>query len=398
MNVLFLMQTFVNINESEAMYYSLAKEFVENGHHVTVIASNEGKETTSLRMEGVAKVLRVRTLPVLNTNPFIKGISSLLLSPLYNRAIKRHLHDLKCDLIITPTPPITLTNLSYRLKKKYHAKIFLILRDIFPQNAIDLGILSKYNPSYYLFRAMEKKLYRVSDAIGCMSEGNIEYLLKHNKKITRSKLFLVPNWTAVSKTDVAPESNFARKYDLNDKFIVLFGGNLGAPQRVDNIIEFYKIHKDKEDLIILVIGRGTHKNYFEKLIQKARYDKIIALSHMRRSDYEYFVSIAKVGLISLNEKFTIPNIPSRVLSYYNFRKPVFAITDRATDFGKMLEEDRTGFYCIQGDFENYRRLFDKLYYDAHLRHEMGENGYNALISKYTPKVTYTKIMSILQNQ
>ena len=116
---------------------------------------------------------------------------------------------------------------------------------------------------------------------------------------------------------------------------------------------------------------------------------------MTRKEYEYFVTLAKVGLISLNERFTIPNIPSRMLSYYNFKKPIFAIIDKSTDFGRILETERTGFYCIQGDYERYKELFDLLYYDAALREQMGENGYRALVLKYNPQIAYSKISSIL---
>ena len=271
MNVLFLMQTFINVGETEAMYYSLAKEFVKHGHPVTVVASNEGKEATIVRMEGVVRVLRVRTLPLMNIHPVLKGISNLLLPPLYKKAMRKYLVNSMFDLIITPTPPITLTDLAARLKKKYNARVFLILRDIFPQNAVDLGMLSKGNPYYYIFRSMEKRLYHISDAIGCMSEGNIEYLLKNNRSLQKEKLFLLPNWTSISKIDVISNKPVTSKHDLEGKFIVLFGGNLGAPQKVENIVEMAKIHEDKKDLVFLVIGKGTHKQLPGKTHNQRKY-------------------------------------------------------------------------------------------------------------------------------
>lgn len=395
MHVLFLMQTFINVNEAEAMYNSLVKEFAEHGHDVTVIASNEGKEVTNLRKEGVAVVLRVSTLPILNINPILKGISSLLLPLLYFVALKKYLKFSKFDLIITPTPPITLTNLATRLKKKDNAKILLILRDIFPQNAVDLGMLSKKNPYYLFCRSLEKKLYRISDVIGCMSERNMDYLLMHNKGLTKERLCYLPNWITISQTDSACNDTLLDRYNLVGKFIVLFGGNLGAPQKVDNLIEFSKLHVEKKDLVILVIGKGTHKKYLEKQIEREGIDNIIILNYMKRSDYEHFISLSQVGFISLNEKFTIPNIPSRALSYYLYKKPIFAIIDQVTDFGEMLAADKSGFSCIYGEYDKYKELFNQLYYDPGLRNKMGENGYNALLNKYNPQLTYLRIASAL---
>lgn len=116
---------------------------------------------------------------------------------------------------------------------------------------------------------------------------------------------------------------------------------------------------------------------------------------MRRTDYESFVSEAQVGFISLNEKFTIPNIPSRTLSYYNFRKPVFAIVDEVTDYANMLEIDRSGFCCRYGEYDKYLEFFNRLYYDSKLRNELGENGYRALIEKYNPQAAYSTIIENL---
>ncbi len=175
-------------------------------------------------------------------------------------------------------------------------------------------------------------------------------------------------------------------------------GNLGIAQKVENILELSKLHSDKKDLIFLVVGKGTHKKHLEKLIRKEKINNIHVIDFLKRSEFDFLVSKSQIGFISLNENFTIPNIPSRILSYYNFKIPVFAIVDPNTDLVKMIEEDASGFCCVHGDFNSYYEKFNQLYYDSKLRIQMGENGYNSLLNKYTPQIAYKKIADIMQFQ
>ncbi len=394
-NVLFLMFNYEDANKSESMYNSLVGEFISNGHNVSVVAFEKSGRLTGIYHEGNSKVLRVKTMPLMNVGPIVKGIANLLLPYQYRNAIRKHLINSNFDLIITPTPPITLSGVARLLKRKNKAKIYLILRDIFPQNAVDVGFLSKRNPMYMYFRKKERELYRISDAIGCMTRGNITYVLKHNAEVDPGKLHLLPNWNKASAYSSESNMEILEKYNLKDKFVVIFGGTLGVSQKVDNIIDLAKLHTDKKDLVFLVVGKGTHKKYFENRIKEEKLDNILVYDYLPRTDYEKLVSVAEIGLISLNEKFTIPNTPSRTLAYYNLKKPIFAIVDPNTDYGDLLMNDKSGYSCIYGDWDCYVNNFNELYKSRELRNQMGENGYRALLENYNPQKTYQIIMENL---
>ena len=98
----------------------------------------------------------------------------LTIEPILNRAIKKYLSDVKIDLVLYPTPPITFANTIAYIKKRDGAYAYLMLKDIFPAGAVDLGALKKTGLKgviYRYFRKKEKYLYRISDKIGCMSRG-----------------------------------------------------------------------------------------------------------------------------------------------------------------------------------------------------------------------------------
>lgn len=392
MNILFLMLSFPDLNKSSNLYTDLVEEFHNRGHKVYPIAPVQDDAQTHIQKEKEIDVLRVKTLKLFNVNPIRKGIANVMLPYQYKAAIKKYYKGIKFDLIIMPTPPITLGNIAYYLKKRNKTKFYLILRDIFPQNAVDLEMMSKNSIIYKLFRKQEKELYQRADFIGCMSQGNIDYIKLHNPDINNKKLHILMNFQKVSSF-INQQEDMKEKYGLKDKFVVVFGGNMGIPQKLENVIALAKLCQEEySDVVFLLIGKGTQLNIIKKLAQKQGVSNIIFKDLIPRNDYQQLVSQCEIGLISLNEKFTIPNIPSKTMAYYDVAIPVLASIDANTDYGKILQESNSGLYSITGDIKTFKENFDRLYHNPELRKEMGKNGRHFLETYMTPTVAYQTIM------
>ena len=376
------------------MYAALIREFMRNGHEVCVVAPVSQKKATELvSAEKNLRVLQVRSLPLFGVNLVRKGIANVLLPFFYQRAINKFLRGEKFDLIITPTPPITLAGVVAKMKKRCHAKTYLILRDIFPQNAVDLGFMKKWWPLYWNFRRQEQKLYRVCDEIGCMSQGNIDYVRQHNPDVPAKKLHILENFQAV-ETLVPAEEDLKTKYGVGGKFVVIFGGNMGIPQKLENVIALAKAcEKEYPNVAFLLVGKGVQQNKIRNLIRENGLKNTILHDFVPYNDYQRLVAQCDIGLISLNERFSIPNIPSKTLSYFNLALPVLASIDAATDYGKILDKAQAGLWSLAGDVSSLKANFDKLYRDADLRRKMGENGRRYLETHMTEKIAYTTIIS-----
>ncbi|MGF1558669.1 MAG: glycosyltransferase family 4 protein [Flavobacteriaceae bacterium] len=396
MKVIFLALSFPTHSKVKYMYYGLVAELCENGHDVTVVAPVENKEIRGLQIENGIKVLRVTTLPLFGTGIIKKGIANVLLPYQYKKAMQDQGLDHGFDLIITPTPPITLYSVVAWLKKKSSAKAFLILRDIFPQNAVDLGLMNKYGPIHWMFRQQEKKLYKVSDYIGCMSEGNIAYIKEHNPTVELEKLLLLPNWSDLMPLAPEEEVNQLRsKEGLENKFIVIFGGNLGLPQKLENIVALAEACIDMPDVLFIIMGGGTEAQNIKQLIEKRKVSNLKLMAERNLQEYTLWVQMADVGLISLNENFTIPNIPSKVLSYYNSSTPILASVDKNTDFGINLEKEQVGLWAEAGQTEALKAKLMVLYHDAKLRKQMGANGHRYMKEHLSSHKAYSKIMAVM---
>lgn len=403
MNILFLtMVSGMNNIETNGIYTDLMRMFRDKGHEVYIIYPRERKLglPTELTEENHIHSLGVKTLNVTKTNVIEKGIGQVLLETQFKAALKRYFSDVKFDVILYSTPPITFTKaIKYAKKRNPQAMSYLMLKDIFPQNAVDLGMLSTGGIKgllYHSFRKKEKELYRVSDYIGCMSPANVKYLLAHNPEINPTIVEIAPNSYDVPKTVIQLNSNEIRKkYGLpTDKPIFIYGGNMGKPQGIPFLIECMNAVKDRTDCHFVVVGDGTEYPKLDAWVKEVRPNAVSVFRKLPKADYDALASACDVGLIFLDYRFTIPNYPSRLLPYLMERKPIIAATDPNCDTGTLAEEYNYGFYCPSNSVDAFEKAVDKML-TSDIK-QMGENGYQFYLNNYTVEHTYQAIVKHLK--
>lgn len=367
----------------------LIRELKKRGHEIFVVGSNERRNNTPtyLDTEEDCKVLRVKILNNKNTNIIEKGFSNLLLPHQYTSAIKKHFKGVKFDLVLYPTPPVTQEATVAYIKKRDNAKTYLILKDIFPQNAVDIGMMTKTGVKsiiYKTFRKKEEKLYKISDKIGCMSQANVDFVLKHNSFVKPENVHVCPNAIEVSpyEKDMGKRREIREKWNVpQDKTVFVYGGNLGRPQDIPFVIECIKANARRDDCFFVICGKGTEYKKLETYYETEKPQNLLLLNGLPKEEYEAFVKAFDVGLIFLDHRFTIPNFPSRLLSYMQAKMPVIACTDINTDVGKVAEEGGFGVWCESNDPASFTAAVDKLL-DADLE-SMGNAGYEYLKEHYT---------------
>ena len=357
MNLLFLtLLDFDSINEHN-IYTDLLREFCNHGHKVYVISPIErrsGKQPRIIYGKN-STILKLRIGNTQKTNIIEKGISTVTLESIFIKGIKRHFSDVKFDLIMYSTPPITFQRAVEYVKRRDAAKTYLLLKDIFPQNAVDIGMLSKNGWKgliYKYFRKKEKRLYEISDHIGCMSEANCKYILKHNPEINPEKVEVCPNCIEVQDMSLTLEerNNMRNKYGIPlDKIVFVYGGNLGKPQGIPFLVDCLKTQLKNEQAFFLIVGDGTEFNVLAAFFEKYKPKNMKLMKRLPKDDYDRMIAACDVGMIFLDHKFTIPNFPSRLLSYMQAKLPVLAVTDSSTDIGKVIVEGGFGWWCESAD-------------------------------------------------
>lgn len=385
--ILYLALNYPVIGKSNSLYTDLMEEFRDNGYEVTVIASSEENGEEGVFNESGIQVIRTNTFSQRNVSIVKKGIANVLLPYQYKKAIKKYVKSFDFDFILMPTPPITLYSVVRWLTNKYKIPFYLILRDIFPQNAVDLGLIKKEGLIHSKFRSTEKKLYNLADQIGCMSQGNIDYVIKHNDTIKLDKLHILRNWQKNQVLKKVDKTEIKVKNGLEGKFVVFFGGNISKPQKVENIVQLAKLYKDNPDVVFYIIGRGTEKPKLEQLVIDNELQNFIIKDFLPRDEYQELMLAADVGLVSLDERFTIPNIPSKALSYFNAKIPIIALIDNNTDFGTWIQDEiECGYWSVASKPEQIKYNMDKLLIDKGLVQELGLNGYNYFLKHLSPEI------------
>lgn len=398
MNVLFLTLLDFDTLQERNIYTDLLREFIKNGHKVCVISPVEKRKNikTHIIKEKNARILKLQIGNTQKTNIIEKGISTVMIEPAFKKAIKRYFSKIKFDLVLYSTPPITLVSAVEYVKKRDNAKTYLLLKDIFPQNAVDIGMMKTTGIKgllYKHFRNQEKKLYAVSDRIGCMSHANADYVIKHNSEVDPSKVEVCPNSIEVIDKSVDEKTRNAIriKYGIPlNKKVFVYGGNLGKPQGIPFLIKCLHKCRNIEDAYFLIVGDGTEYCLLEDYVKKHQQKNLKLMKRLPKEDYDTMVAACDIGMIFLDHRFTIPNFPSRLLSYMQAKLPVLAVTDPNTDIGKVIVESGFGWWCESNNCNAFLSLINRISYDY--SNCMRDNSICFLLYNYNSARSYNIII------
>ena len=318
MNILFISLSEISSIFEHGLYCDLLREFSKNGHSLTVISPVEKRtgRNGELIIEGNTRILKVRIGNIQKTNYFEKSISTLLLGKQLIDAINRNCEIKQFDLLLYATPPITLYNCIRKIKRATKASTFLMLKDIWPQEMVDLGLISSSGFLYKYFVTLEKRLYSISDKIGYTSLANREYLINHgisNEKLVAVNNSVDPNYQYKKSFN---KQLFLAKYGVRDNQVVFFyGGNLGKPQDIDFLICCLKTQLDYKDRFFIICGQGTEYSKIERFFNTEMPCNMKLFPFLPKEEFDQCIMASDVGLVFLNHKFTVPNCPSRFYTY-----------------------------------------------------------------------------------
>ena len=380
------------------LYGELMQCFVDHGHKVTVVCPvqrREGKPTSLTTVQGI-EILAVRTLNITDRCSLIeKGVGTAMVGRQFLSAIKKHLGKRHLDLILYATPPVTIAPLVSKLKKQFGCKTYLLLKDIFPQNAVDLGMFGNKSPIYFYFKRLERLLYRVSDTIGCMSPANVEYILSHEPYLTKDKVEVNPN----SRTPVRVERDLSvrDRYGIpQGKLALIYGGNFGKPQGVDFIRQCLEKSKSRDEVFFVFAGSGQKASEMKDFLESRGIPNAIFLPRLPAHDFEKLCAACDMGLVFLDSRFTIPNFPSRTLSYMRAGIPYLACVDKVSDIGTVAVQNGFGLNCYSGRVDSFEKTIKKairLYNSSSdaLR-KMGACAHQYYLGQYTVEHSYEIVM------
>ncbi len=382
--------------DNRNLYSDLMDEFVRNGNRVYVAGTYYNltdKKDPELTKENGISILRISSGKIRKAGYLCKAISLFTLGQKFYKAINQFYGDENIDLIIAPTPPITLSGLFKKLKKKYQASFYLLLKDIWPQDPVDLGVFSKSGFAWLYFRFHELRIYKVSDYIGCMSPLGADYILSKNRCLKENKVEVCPNSIypcEMEESNDLPE--IRKKYTIpEDACVFIFSGNLGIGHGLHFLVD--AIHKlaDYRKAFFVIGGSGTHFEYLENSFKDYEQNNVLLYSWLPKSDFDQIRATSDVGIV-LVYKSTSPQFPSRLLSYLEYSKPVLCAVNNYTDIGEIVEEANCGISVNHGDIDKFIQAIKYFAENVENSKKMGRNGRKLLLNEYTVSKSYDIIM------
>lgn len=393
MNILFLFCSLPDLSNKQGLWASLIHEFVANGHHVMV--SSKGKKKTKLSVEAGIPVLRIG-------GPEFTAVSNNVKKALaYQQYVLKQRYFIKklwgkeqIDLIISHSLPPELAYVVGGLKRHFKCPFYLIQSDYTWQDAVAYGFFGgkSFIARYYQF--WERKAFELADYIGVPTKGNVSFARQLYPWLKEDIFSIYPFWQRAM--GVEKEDCIKGKYGLESKFVVMYGGNVGPAQRIENLIYLAEQVQDYKDICFLILGKGSRLPVIQQMVAEKHLENVIFKPFLPQQDYLQLLAACDAGLIMLNEVHATPNFPSKTMSYFDLQIPVLAAIDQITDYGQFLEETGTGLWSYSGDTKTFKNNLLRLYNDSELVSFIKNNEAEYFKKYMQPKYAYNKIITQIE--
>jgi glycosyltransferase involved in cell wall biosynthesis len=374
--VLILVDCYFPSHKSGAkLIHDLGVELSRQGCRVTILTAAPGlARNLVVSDEDALRVARVKTPKIKGAWKPIRAFHEARLSSVVWRKAGQFLADNPADLILFYSPTIFWGGLVSRLKTLWQVPAYLILRDIFPEWAADVGLLGR-GLTYRYFHRQAIRQYDAADVIGVQSPGDLPYFENRFERVfphRPNRLEVLHNWSAVREQNLA-RTEYRVRLGLQGKVVFFYGGNLGAAQDVGNILGLASSLKDHDEIRFLLVGEGDEVPRLRKMISRRDLRNILLLPAMEQHEYLAMVSEFDVGLITLDRRLIHHNIPGRLLAYLYWGIPVLASINPGNDLFQLIGNSFAGFCLENGEDEKLRVAALVLAGDADLRARMGKN-------------------------
>lgn len=350
MRIALIADTFPPLRTSGAVQLrDLSREFARQGHDLTVLLpSAEQQELWLLEHFEGAKVLRLKT-PRTKDIGYVRRTLAELVMPF---AMLRNLHNSplaneRWDGVVWYSPSIFHGPLVSAIKKSSACKSYLVIRDIFPEWAVDMGLMARGLP-YLFFDSVARYQYSVADVIGVQTQGNQVYFDRWCEQPGK-KVEVLQNW--LDKPVQMPSSIRVNQTQLAGRKVFVYAGNMGVAQGVDILLNLAERLRSRSDVGFLFVGRGSDAVRLRNLAQARQLDNVIFFDEIHPDEIPDLYAQCSVGIVALDPRHKSHNIPGKFLTYMQSGLPVLANVNAGNDLVSLIRNEQVGKVCESNQTE-----------------------------------------------
>lgn len=325
----------------------LAQELKREGYEVTVFTTSAGIAAPCVHDETGVMVVRVPTGKSRGIGLVRRAVNEMFMSLALWRGTRRcgvPVNDF--DGIVWYSPTIFLAPFVAWLKRKSNARSYLILRDIFPQWALDAGVMQR-GPAYYFFKVWERFQYLTADVIGVQSPANLEYFARAPRR-PRQRIEVLYNWIDLARVE-PPETDLLQRYRIADRKVLVYGGNMGVAQDMDNLMRLAERIRHADDIALLLVGAGSEVSRMKAAIDDRHLKNVVLADEIDPEAFRSVLRRCHAGIITLDRRLTTHNIPGKLLAYLEAGLPVIASVNPGNDLLTIIQASNVGLGFVNGD-------------------------------------------------
>lgn len=323
----------------------LSRELVRQGHRVTMLVAAGGMREPWVveELHGV-RVIRLRTWKTKGVGLARRAVAEAMmpfamLRGLRNSPFARE----KWDGVVWYSPTIFLGPVARALRAASGCRGYLIVRDIFPDWAVDMGLMGRGLP-YFFFRAVANFQYSIADVIGVQSPGNRSYFGAWTRRPGR-RLEVLHNWLAPATAIGC--SIALRDTQIGGRKVLVYAGNMGAAQGMEILVELAEQLHARRDVGFAFVGRGSVVDKLKKDVCDRRLENVVFFDEIAPEEIPGLYAQCHAGLLALDVRHRTHNIPGKFVSYMQCGLPVLAAVNAGNDIVDLIRAERVGAVCIE---------------------------------------------------
>ena len=276
-------------------------------------------------------------------------------------AMRRNLHksllaDVRWNGVIWYAPSIFLGPMENSLKQASRCRSYLIIRDNFPEWAVDMGLMGRGLP-YRFFKAVERYQYSVADVIGVQTPPNLPYFSRAGLKPSQ-RVEVLQNWLAHA-ANVACSISVANSA-LAERTIFVYAGNMGVAQGVGILIDLAERLRSRDDIGFLFVGRGSDAKVPRDDASQRGLAKVVFHDEIEPEEILGLYAQCHAGIVALDPRHKTHNIPGKFFTYMQAGLPVLASINPGNDLIQLIEQERVGRVCTDQSVDSLERLVAQL--------------------------------------
>lgn len=324
----------------------LSLEFVAHGHEPTVfVASPEQAQPAQVEMWQGVRVVRLKTPRTKDVGYARRTLGEFLMPYAMLRNLKAcGLDTERWDGVVWYSPTIFLGPIASALKQRSGCRGYLIVRDIFPEWTVDMGLMGRGLP-YRFFKFIERGQYAAADVIGAQTPANLPYFRPWEQERAGRRVDLLHNWLAPAR-DVGCSIQVSNSPVAGRKVFV-YAGNMGIAQGMGVLLDLAAALHPRRDIGFLFVGRGSDAQRLRQDAVNRGLDNVCFYDEIDPSEIAGLYAQCHIGLVALDPRHKTHNIPGKFLSYMQSGLPVLASINPGNDLAELIAAERVGLACTE---------------------------------------------------